>query len=106
MSGIHLSPGEKSVTPVVNAVRQIVQGRDDASGIVTLTANTTTTLVPAPNTAPTSHIILSPATAAAAAEWKNGTIYVNQSDISQGQFIITHSSSSTSGRTVFWAARG
>lgn len=103
---IHLSPSEKDIFRIVQAIRQLIQGHDDSSGVVTLTANATTTTVAAPNVAPTSNILLSPATADAAGEWQNGTIYVKQSDVIQGQFKITHANAASVDRTVFWCARG
>lgn len=91
---------------IVQAVRQQQQGRDDASGVVTLVANATATIVAAPNVSALSNILLSPGSAHAAAEWQNGTIYVLQSDVLEGQFKITHASNAQVDRVVFWAARG
>lgn len=103
---IHLSPGETSITRIVQAIRSITQGKDDSSGSVTLAANTTVTTVPAPNVSSTSNIFLSPASSDASTEWKNGTIYVRPADVTQSQFKITHANASSTDRAVFWCARG
>lgn len=101
---INLAPSETSPRKIVEAVRELAQGRDNASGVVTLTVSTTTTLVSAPNVAPTSHIILSPATADAAAAMN--TTYVLQSNVGQGQFIVSHTNTSLNDRSFYWASRG
>lgn len=103
---IHLAASETSIFRIVQAVRQLLQGKDDSSGVVTLTANAASTTVAAPNVSTTSNIFLFAATADAAAEWQNGTIYVKQSDITQGQFKITHANAASVDRTVYWCARG
>jgi hypothetical protein len=56
------------------------------------------------NCAAGSTPILTPATAAAAAEFGNGTIYV--SAVANGTFTIAHASSAIAGRTFLYALLG
>jgi len=99
----HLAPGERDIGQVVQVVRQLMQGRDDASGTVKLTANSVTTGVTAAvNCASGSEVFLFPASAHAAAEF--GTIYV--SSVSNGSFVVTHNNTATTDRLFFWTTRG
>lgn len=102
--GIHLAPGERDFSRIVQAIRLLMQGRDDTSGSVTLTANTTTTGVTAPNCAAGSSVFLTPTTAHGSVEFGNGTIYV--SAVANGSFTITHANSAQTDRSYFWMARG
>jgi|SRR6185312_4560196 len=104
MAGIHLAQGEKSIPRIVQAIRGLMQGRDDASGVLNLTANATSTVVEAPNCSSGSNVFLTPGSANASAEWKNGTIYV--SNVGNGSFTIAHANATTTNRTVYWTARG
>lgn len=104
MSGIHLAPGETGVARIVQAIRQLMQGRDDAGGSVTLTANAASTSVSAPNCAAGSQVFLQATTATAATEVGNGTIHV--SAVANQSFTITHANSAVTTRTFFWTARG
>ena len=104
MGGINLAPAESRIDRIVAALRQMMQGRDNACGVVTLTAGATTTTVPAPNCASDSKVFISPATAYAAAEIGNGTLYV--SAVANEQFTIAHANDATTDRTFFWTVRG
>lgn len=104
MSGINLSPGERDIGRLNQAIRQLMQGRDNASGVVTLTANAATTTVTAPNCAAGSDVIMQAKSASAATEVGNGTIYV--SAVANGSFTITHANSAVADRSFFWTARG
>ena len=104
MSGVHLAPGETSILRIVRAVRQLMTGRDDACGTVTLTISAASTVVAAPNCAETSAVFLECLSAAAAAERASGNMFV--SAIVNGAFTITHTNSATTGRTFNWTARG
>jgi hypothetical protein len=104
MSGINLALGEKSTTRIVQAIQQIMQGRDNASGSVTLAVSAATTTVSAPNCAETSRVFLQPVTADAAAEIAAGGCYV--SAVANSSFTITHANNSKSDRTFHWTARG
>lgn len=104
MGGINLAPGEGWSSRIVQAIRQLMQGRNNATGEVTLAASATTTTVAAPNCSSESEVFLQALTAHAAAEVGNGTIYV--STIANGSFTITHASNSQTDRTYSWVALG
>lgn len=100
MSGIHLSPGETRIDRIVQAVRQLNQGRDDACGTVTLTPNATSTVVIAPNCSSLSKVQITATSLSAAVV----TSYVSSK--ANGSFTITHSSSPAIDMTFDWEARG
>lgn len=104
MGGINLSPGERAIDRIVHAIRQIMQGRNNACGTVTLTENDTTTSVAAVNCAADSKIFLTPITADAAAELAAGGLYV--SAVANGSFTLTHANDTSTDRTFFWTAQG
>jgi hypothetical protein len=104
MSALTLPPGEKDPFRIVMAVRQLVEGRGNANGTITLTANVTTTTVTAPNCAAGSGVFLFPATANAAAAL--ASTFVKTSDVSKGQFIISHASNAQTDRTFFFVCLG
>jgi len=106
MSGIVLAPGETGVARIVAAVRQLIAGRSNAAGVVTLAANAASTTVQAPNCASGSAIFLTPCTANAAAELKNGTIYVQQANVANKSFVITHANNGQTDRTFYFLAIG
>lgn len=104
MSGINLSPGDRDIGRLNQAIRQMMQGRDNAGGTVTLTANAASTTVTAPNCATGCGVFTEATTANAAAEKGNGTLYV--SAVVNGSFTITHANNAQTDRTFFWSARG
>lgn len=106
MAGITLNPGEKSLFNIVQVVRQILEGRSNAVGTVTLTANAASTTVPAPTCGAQSLPFLFPMTAHAAAELASGNCFVLASNVSNGQFIISHSNNAQTDRTFGWLAIG
>lgn len=101
---IHLAPGERAIDRIVAAIRQLIQGRDDAGGTVTLTANVGTTTVSAPNCASGSGVWLQAITASAATEVAAGILRV--SAVANQSFTITHVNSADATRKFFWTARG
>lgn len=104
MTGIVLSAAEKDIPKIVGAVNQLTQGRSNAVGVVTLTASAATTTVPAPNCAAGSSIFLFPATANAAAIV--AATYVLTTNVTAGQFIITHTNNANVDKTFYWVALG
>lgn len=92
---ISLSPLEKDVRRIVDAVIQLVTGRQNSVGDVTLRANQTTTVVSFPNCSKDCRVFLSPRTANAAAAIP--TTYI--SSIEQGGFTITHASNAQVDKT-------
>lgn len=99
MSGNVPAPTERDIVRIVRAIRELFEGRSNASGVFTCTPNAASTVVTAPNCGADSRVFLQATTANAAAEIGNGTIYV--SAVSQGAFTVTHANSATEGRT-FW----
>lgn len=89
---------------IVTAIRQLIQGRNNATGTVTLTASTTTTTVTSDIVNDSDTVLLSPMTANAAAEIGNGTIYV--STVSKGSFVLTHANAVSTDRTFRYAVFG
>lgn len=103
MAGTVLSPGETRIPRIVQAVRQLLQGRSDAGGTVTLRESQTTTTVAAPNCGASSKIFLTPATANAAAM---SPPYVLAANVVLGSFVISHASVAHSDLSFNWIALG
>ncbi len=109
---------ETDLKKIVLAVQQLAAGRSNATGTVTLrTSNATTVVVPnqvgtvaaasitpSGNALPPSQVILTPTTAAAAAEIASGNMYV--SAVAKDTFTITHTNSATANRTFAYAILG
>src|SRR5881394_1586994 len=95
---------ETDLKKIVLAIQQLAAGRSNAVGSVTLATGSATTTVSTPNCAAGSAPILTPATANAAAEFGNGTIYI--SAVANGSFTITHANNATAGRTFLYALVG
>lgn len=101
---IVLQPEEKNLWRVVQAIIQLTQGRSNSTGVVTLAAGVTVTVVSAVNCSKGSRVFLTPETANAAAAL--ATTYIKATDILQGSFTITHANTGTTDRTFGWDARG
>lgn len=84
---IALIPTEKNVFRIVQSIRQIIQGRSDATLQVALTPNSATTTVLAINCSQDSVPFWSPQTANAAVA--NQTMYY--SNVVNGGFTLHHS---------------
>jgi len=104
MSALQLSPSETQLYRIVNAVRQLMQGRSNAASSVTLAASAATTTVSAPNCAPSSQVFLFPRTAHAGAELAAGGCYV--SAVGNGTFTITHANNAQIDRTFAYVCLG
>ena len=104
MSAPQLSPSETQLYIIVNAVRQLMQGRSNAAGSVTLAASAPTTTVGAPNCAPGAQVFLFPRTPHAAAELAAGTCWV--SAVASGAFAVTHANNSQADRTFSYVCLG
>jgi bifunctional N-acetylglucosamine-1-phosphate-uridyltransferase/glucosamine-1-phosphate-acetyltransferase GlmU-like protein len=90
---------------VINtAIRQLAQGRNNATGSVTLAASVTSTVVTSDIVNDTDTVLLSPMTANAAAEIGAGTAYV--SAVAKGSFTITHANAVSTDRTFRYAVFG
>lgn len=105
-AGLYLAPAEQDQLKQNAAIRQLMEGRSNAVGTVTLAHDgvATTTTVTATNCGPNSIVILFPATAHAAAV-VTGT-YVLAASITARQFIVTHAATAESDQTFWWVALG
>jgi hypothetical protein len=103
MAGITLSPGERDPFRIVLAVRQLTEGRSNATGTLTLAADVANTTVSAPNCGPGSAVFLFPATAAAAPAL--ATTFVAPINVTAGQFVVSHLEDDTD-RTFFYVCLG
>lgn len=105
MSGNYPAQGEKNLARIVQSIRDLFAGRNNVFGEITLDVDpATTTTVTAPNCAPDSVPLLTPMTANAAAEYASGDMYV--SDVTAGEFTITHSASANDDRTFRYVTSG
>lgn len=95
---------ETDLKKIVLAIQQIAAGRSNAVGSVTLATGSATTTVTNANCAIGSTPILTPASASAATEVGNGTMYV--SAVANGSFTITHANTTTTERTFRYAILG
>jgi hypothetical protein len=83
---------------LVDAVIQLITGRQNSVGVVTLAvAPATSTFVSFVNCSADCEVFLSPRTANAAAAV--ATTYIKAVDITQGGYTITHASSAQNDRT-------
>jgi len=96
--------GEKNLDRYQFAIKQLGEGRSNAVGVVTLRASQTTTTVSAPNCGAGNVVLMFPATANAAAIV--AATYVLASNVTKGQFIVTHTSNANTDKTFYWIALG
>ena len=90
----------------IKSIQQLAAGRNNAVGVVTLTPSAASTTVVDKNCAAGTVPILVPTTADAAAELKNGTIFIPRASISNGSFEITHANNTQSDRTFLYVLFG
>ena len=95
-----------SIRDIVFAVQQLVRGRSNATGTVTLAANqaTTTVTLDLRLSNEKGFPLLTPTTANAAAEIGNGTMYI--SSVTRTGFVITHANNVQTDRTYHYEFRG
>lgn len=102
------TPGinETDLKKVILSLQQLAAGRSNATGAVTLTENSATTVVTTQTgTCSTGSVpILIPTTANAATEYGAGTWYI--SSVGIDTFTITHVNSATADRTFLYAIHG
>lgn len=106
MSGNCPSISDTSPFAFCRAIRDLFQGRSNAFGSFTLTANAASTTVAAPNCQPDSCITLMPMTETAADELQAGTIWIPAATVTAGQFIVTHANNAGLLRTYRYAIQG
>jgi hypothetical protein len=98
---------ETDLKQLILSLQQLAAGRSNAVGTVTLATGSATTTVSPTQTgmiAAGSTVILTPMTAAAAAELASGNMFV--SAVANNSFTITHTNSATTGRTFRYAILG
>jgi hypothetical protein len=105
-SGLSISIAEKDPVKQNGIIRQLIEGRSNAVGTVTLAHDgvATTTTVTAPTCGPNSIVLLTPLTAHAAAVVTG--VYVLAASVTPGQFVITHAATAESDRTFGWFCVG
>lgn len=89
---------------VALVLRNLVDGKVNCLGDVTLAANQSTTTVNDPRAGPESWIWPMPKTANAATELGNGTLYISGQD--NGAFTITHANNGQTDRTFRYVVLG
>lgn len=96
--GTNLQNWAWSVTAVI---RNIMGGKTDNTGSLTLTANsaTTTYTLAEGRLSNDTVVLLSPTTANAATEFAAGTLYVSSVDAANNQITITHVNNAQTDRT-------
>ena len=99
-----LSPLANDAREVATIVNNILDGKINSTGTVTLTASAATTVVTEDRTGATSVILFMPTTANAAAEQAAGGMFVS----SRGKqtFTITHANNSQADRTFDYIVIG
>jgi len=104
-SGLYISAVEKDPIKQNIAIRQLIEGRSNAVGLVTLATGAVSTTVTATNCGPSSAVFLFPATADAAT-YLGGTVYVTQANVKKGSFTISHASTALTDVTFWWVCLG
>jgi len=89
---------------LANGVNLLADGRSNATGAVTLTANQATTTLTDARIGTDTVITLQPTTANAAAEIGAGTLYV--SAVTKGGLTLTHANNAQADRTFDYALQG
>jgi hypothetical protein len=102
-SGLYINLAEKNPLIVNTAIKQLIEGRSNAVGTVTLTTGITTT-VTAVTCGPQSAVFLFPTTANAAAAVT--TVSVPSTNIIRGQFIVNHASNANTDKIYNYLAIG
>lgn len=107
-AGLYLAPSEQNPVKVNEVVRQLIEGRSNAVSTVTLTNDgaAMTTTVTAPTCGPNSNVFLFPTTAAASTFLRSSDLHIKESNVTAGQFIVTHAATATANLTFFWWCLG
>lgn len=99
-----ISTDEKDPRKFAIAIQQLEQGRSNATGTFTLTANASSTTVAAQNCGESSQPLYTPRSAHAAAEVGNGTIYV--ATVGNGFFTVAHANNAQTDRVFGFVCLG
>ncbi len=84
-------------------INQLMDGKDNATGTLTLTINVATTTLIDRRIGPDTIVLLEPTSANAKAE---GTPWQTLPNITRGQAVLNHVNSATAGRTFGFVLRG
>jgi hypothetical protein len=98
---IALSLKEQKSDVVNQSIRELQNGRNNATGSFTLTPSATTTTVLAVNCSPSSFVFLSPQTQDAANDMATTSIVAGK-----GQFVVTHANNARVDRTFGYVVLG
>lgn len=104
MSVSIVSQSERDLSHIVFTVRQLCEGRSNAVGTFTITANAASTVVTSVTCGSGSSVLCFPTTANAAAEIGNGTMYIGT--VANQSFTVTHANNAQVDRTFMYAAIG
>jgi hypothetical protein len=104
MTAFVVNRDEKDLRVFALAINELTQGRSNATGSVTLTANAASTAVSNDNFAAASTVYFTATTANAAAEVGAGTMYISAR--AKGSFTITHANNAQTDRTYLYAIVG
>lgn len=104
MSGNYPASNEDDPIKLARSIRDLYEGRSNATGSFTCATGAAQTTVTAKNCSPVSKVMLTPTTANGAAEYGAGTCYVSSK--AQGSFIVKHANSATTLRTFDYAIQG
>lgn len=89
---------------LAQSINEILFGRLNNVGTVTLTANQATTAITDLKVGAASKVFLTPTSASAATEVGSGGLYI--SAVGDGTFTITHANNATADRTFAYAIFG
>lgn len=96
-------PTESRIREVVQYIQQLIDGRNNAGGSVTLTANAASTTISKTTINENAGFFAFPATANAAAELGAGTMHAA---VTAGLVTITHANSAQTDRTFHYVILG
>lgn len=99
-----LSLKEKNQDTINQSIRELQNGRNNATGTVTLAVSATSTTVQAPNCSLTSAIFIEEQTADAAAARYTSPWVIPVAG--KGQFVLNHASNTVADRTFWWVCMG
>jgi hypothetical protein len=98
-----ISPTEDRIRVVAQAVKQLIEGRSNASGQITLTANAASTTITKTTINGQAGFFMFPKTANAAAEMAAGGCYAV---VTAGSVVITHANNAQTDRTFYYVVIG
>jgi hypothetical protein len=89
---------------VIQAIYELAQGRNNATGSFTCSLSAASTVVTNDVVTENDVVLLMPMSAVAAAEIGNGTAYV--SSLQKGQFTVSHANSAVASRSFRYVVFG